>query len=79
MAPVTEQLKTRYGKDVPLLIFTVGEPAYADMARKYAVRATPTYVVIRNGAEVGRIEGAGHTVADFDALLARAGHQPVKN
>lgn len=78
MAPVTESLKTRYGKAAPLLIFTVGEPAYSQMAARYGVRATPTYVVIKDEKPVAKLEGAGYTLADFDAALDKLDIKPVK-
>jgi thioredoxin 1 len=55
MAPIFEELKKEYGAQVEFIEINVDEdPA---MVQKYGVMSIPTYIVLKDGEEVGRRVG----------------------
>ena len=52
-------------------IFRVNVAAEQGLAAAYAIEATPTLVMFRNGAEVGRVEGPHPTVPALTAAVTQ--------
>lgn len=52
MAPVLEELKKELGGKVEIVKINVDEKA--EEASKYGVMSIPTYIVLKDGKEVGR-------------------------
>ncbi len=49
--------KTREGRQAPLRRVNVGDPLPADLAFLRGIHFTPTFVLVENGREIGRIHG----------------------
>ena len=66
--------KTEVGRSVPLRMLNLDHASAAPLRLHSGIQYTPTFVLIENGAEVGRIEG--YTNNDFffgllEALVER--------
>ena len=59
---------TREGRMLPLRRVDVNQPAPADLATIYPPSQTPTFVVIENGREYGRIVGYPGRTRFWDML-----------
>jgi thioredoxin 1 len=55
LAPILAGLATEYGSQVRVVAVDVDDSQ--DVAQRYGVRAMPTMVLLRDGAEVGRVVG----------------------
>lgn len=55
LAPILAGLATEYGAQVRVVAVDVDDSQ--DVAQHYGVRAMPTMVLLRDGAEVGRVVG----------------------
>lgn len=78
MAPVTAAVKENYKDRITFTTLDVENTKervnITKLWNDYKVTGTPTYIILdAKGKEVGRIVGSGHTVAEFDALLKKAG------
>ena len=51
--------KTAEGKRAPLRIIDIDEPVPDDLADIRIERFTPTFILVEDGAEIGRIRGYG--------------------
>lgn len=51
--------KTAEGKRAPLRIIDIDEPVPDDLADIRIERFTPTFILVEDGAEIGRIRGFG--------------------
>lgn len=65
MEPVLQQVAEALKGKVTM--FRVNIPVEQELAEDYGISGTPTFVMFRNGVEVGRAEGADPT---FDTVLA---------
>ena len=67
-------LKTPEGRRAPLRLVDIHAPKLDGIALAAPVRATPTFVLVENGREIGRITGypgAGFFWGLLDGLLAK--------
>ncbi len=64
--------KTPEGKRAPLVVLDIADPVPEQYSLVYSVRYTPTFVLVENGEEIGRIEGypgEGFFWARLESLL----------
>lgn len=74
--------KTNEAKALPLRRIDIQAQKMSGIALASPVRYTPTFVVVDNGREVGRITGYSNDDAfwgQFDALAAKLAPPPVSN
>ena len=58
IAPTFESLATKYAKPNKIAFVKVDVDAQGEVAQQYAVRAMPTFLVLRNGSVIDTIQGA---------------------
>lgn len=49
--------KSAYNKHAPLRRLDISSPQYQQIAFKKPIRLTPTFIILKDSAEIGRIEG----------------------